>query len=82
MSEAGTVAVDWVTDLIERIFVAVGFSEPAAHTVAESLVDADRRGIGSHGALVRRVEKAPWIWAACRGCAAWPPRSSPWAPCR
>jgi LDH2 family malate/lactate/ureidoglycolate dehydrogenase len=52
MSEAGTVAVDWVTDLIERIFAAVGFSEPAAHTVAESLVDADRRGIGSHGALL------------------------------
>ena len=52
MSEAGTVAVDWVTDLIGRIFVAVGFSEPAAHVVAESLVDADRRGIGSHGALL------------------------------
>lgn len=52
MSEAGTVAVDWVTDLIERIFCAVGFSEGAAKVVAESLVDADRRGIGSHGAML------------------------------
>lgn len=41
-----------LTAEIERIFRALGFSAAAALVVAESLVDADLRGVHSHGALL------------------------------
>ncbi|MDQ0962115.1 DNA-binding NarL/FixJ family response regulator [Streptomyces sp. B4I13] len=28
-----------------------------------------------------RMPARRWRWTACRDCAAWPSRSSPWAPC-
>lgn len=52
MSEAVTVAVSWLRESIESIFRASGFGSTAAETVAESLVDADMRGIPSHGAML------------------------------
>ena len=47
-----TVSVEWLTESLTAIFVAVGVSESGASKVAESLVDADRRGIPSHGAML------------------------------
>ena len=47
-----TVSVEWLTESLTAIFVAVGVSESSASKVAESLVDADRRGIPSHGAML------------------------------
>ncbi|PZS22926.1 MAG: lactate dehydrogenase [Pseudonocardiales bacterium] len=38
--------------IASRIFEAVGVSAPSARTVAEALLDADRRGIASHGLLL------------------------------
>lgn len=47
-----TVSIEWLTESLTAIFVAVGVSENGAAKVAESLVDADRRGIPSHGAML------------------------------
>ncbi|GAB3143055.1 Ldh family oxidoreductase [Micromonospora sonneratiae] len=47
-----TVPVRWLTDAVASVFGALGFSDPAAHVVAESLVDADMRGIPSHGVML------------------------------
>lgn len=54
MGENGraTVSVGWLTETIAATFAAVGLSPEGASTVAESLVDADRRGIPSHGAML------------------------------
>lgn len=54
MSENGdtTLSVEWLTEAITEIFVAAGLSAEGAATVAGSLVDADRRGISSHGAML------------------------------
>ncbi|MFJ8604984.1 Ldh family oxidoreductase [Streptomyces shenzhenensis] len=62
MSTGYTVPVDWLTDAIRRIFVAVGVSGKSAQAVAEALVEADLRGIPSHGTLlvpmyVERIRK-------------------------
>lgn len=46
------VTASWLTDTIEQIFGGLGYSPAAARTVAESLVDADMRGVASHGALL------------------------------
>lgn len=46
------VTASWLTGAIEQIFRAMGYSPAAARTVAESLVDADLRGVASHGALL------------------------------
>jgi LDH2 family malate/lactate/ureidoglycolate dehydrogenase len=45
-------SVGWLTDAVTGIFSALGFTGAAARSVAESLVEADLRGIGSHGVLL------------------------------
>ncbi|MFI0794207.1 Ldh family oxidoreductase [Micromonospora rubida] len=47
-----TVPVRWLTDAVASVFGALGFSAHAAELVASSLVDADLRGIGSHGVML------------------------------
>ena len=47
-----TVSVEWLKEAVTSTFDAAGLSAHAASTVAESLVDADRRGIPSHGAML------------------------------
>jgi LDH2 family malate/lactate/ureidoglycolate dehydrogenase len=56
------VDVPVLVDLVSALFVRVGVPEQQARVVAESLVDADRRGLPSHGVLlvpmyVERLEK-------------------------
>lgn len=46
------VSVKWLTEAVTKIFVAAGLSDSAASKVASSLVDADRRGISSHGVML------------------------------
>ena len=43
---------NWLTDTVEQIFAALGYSAAAARSVAESLVAADLRGVPSHGVLL------------------------------
>ncbi|GGM23763.1 MULTISPECIES: Ldh family oxidoreductase [Micromonospora] len=43
---------DWLTTLVGGLLAATGLPRPAAATVAESLVDADRRGVPSHGVML------------------------------
>jgi len=52
MTEPTVVTASWLTDTVEQIFAALGFSATAARTVAESLVAADLRGVPSHGVLL------------------------------
>lgn len=52
MDEHDTVPVDMLTETVSRIFTATGLSAQASRVVAESLVDADCRGIPSHGAML------------------------------
>lgn len=49
---SNTVSVEWLTEALTAIFGAAGVSERGASKVAESFVDADRRGIPSHGAML------------------------------
>ncbi len=46
------ISVPWLTSALSRIFSAAGLSDDAAATVATALVDADRRGIPSHGSML------------------------------
>ncbi|MBP2327878.1 LDH2 family malate/lactate/ureidoglycolate dehydrogenase [Kibdelosporangium banguiense] len=46
------VPIDVLTETISRIFTASGLSERPSRVVAGSLVDADCRGIPSHGAML------------------------------
>ncbi|GAA0936774.1 Ldh family oxidoreductase [Actinocorallia libanotica] len=48
----GTVEADWLLDSVVRVFRAVGFGAEAASVVAESLVEADLRGVSSHGVML------------------------------
>jgi LDH2 family malate/lactate/ureidoglycolate dehydrogenase len=62
MKQRLTVPAGWLTESIASVFRAVGFSGPAARTVGEALVEADMRGIPSHGTLlvplyIERVRK-------------------------
>lgn len=41
-----------LTEAIARVFVGAGLSPDASATVAEALVEADKRGISSHGSLL------------------------------
>ncbi|WP_206789707.1 Ldh family oxidoreductase [Amycolatopsis sp. MtRt-6] len=52
MDATDPVPIEELTGEIARIFTAAGLSEPAARVVAESLVDADARGIPSHGTML------------------------------
>jgi len=51
-NERKTVSVEWLTETVSAVFTAAGLSPHGAASVAESLVDADRRGIPSHGAML------------------------------
>lgn len=42
---------DWLRKTVSDIFASLGFSAGAADNVSDSLVDADIRGVGSHGAM-------------------------------
>jgi LDH2 family malate/lactate/ureidoglycolate dehydrogenase len=42
----------WLLDAVERVFVAAGLPAASAAAVAEGLVDADLRGIPSHGVML------------------------------
>jgi LDH2 family malate/lactate/ureidoglycolate dehydrogenase len=46
------VPVDGLRRTVGAVFRAVGFSEAASSTVAEALVDADMRGVASHGSML------------------------------
>lgn len=56
--------------LVARIFVAAGLSEPAAHTVADGLVEADLEGVASHGVMLvdLYVERIRHGSVATRAC--------------
>lgn len=45
-------SVGWLTEAATRLLEAAGLDEPSAGTVAGSLVDADMRGVSSHGVLL------------------------------
>lgn len=67
----GTVSAEWLGDAMRRIFAAAGLDQRSAATVAEALLDADLRGLPSHGALlvpmyVERL-RAGSVSAAARG---------------
>ncbi|HEX5595580.1 MAG TPA: Ldh family oxidoreductase [Micromonosporaceae bacterium] len=51
-TRAAAVPTGWLTQTVADIFGALGFSPAAATTVAESLVAADMRGLGSHGVML------------------------------
>lgn len=42
----------WLLDAVERVFLAAGLPATSATAVAEGLVDADLRGIPSHGTML------------------------------
>lgn len=46
------VPTSWLTAAVSEVFTTVGFSATASRSVAEALVDADMRGIHSHGTLL------------------------------
>src|SRR5262245_26872392 len=46
------IPVSQLTDATASLFRAAGLSAPAAATVAEALVEADRRGVSSHGVML------------------------------
>ncbi|MGP4029897.1 Ldh family oxidoreductase [Actinomadura sp. 3N407] len=50
----GAVVLDprWLRESAARLIEATGLPEPAARTVAASLVDADLRGVPSHGVML------------------------------
>jgi LDH2 family malate/lactate/ureidoglycolate dehydrogenase len=47
-----TVAVDWLLCAVAHVFVGAGLSQADADTVAIGLVEADLRGIPSHGVML------------------------------
>ena len=47
-----TVAVNWLLSAVSRVFVGAGLSEADAETIAVALVEADLRGIPSHGVML------------------------------
>ena len=48
----GVVPAPWLHDAVGSVFEAVGFSAGAARSVAEALVEADMRGVASHGTML------------------------------
>ena len=42
----------WLTDAVTRVFEALGFTPASAAAVADSLVEADLRGVHSHGLML------------------------------
>ena len=51
-NQSGNVSVGWLKDTVAAIFAAAGVPSRSASTVAEALVDADSRGIPSHGVML------------------------------
>ncbi|MER6844107.1 Ldh family oxidoreductase [Streptomyces platensis] len=51
-TDSAVLSASWLTGAVQQIFLALDYSLSAAQTVAESLVDADLRGVTSHGALL------------------------------
>lgn len=49
------VSCRWLADLVAGIFGALGFSPEAASAIAEDLVDAELRGISSHGVMLTTI---------------------------
>lgn len=52
MNARTTVPLPWLRDAILRVFQAAGLSDAAAAAVTESLLDAELRGVSSHGPLL------------------------------
>ncbi|WP_218004621.1 Ldh family oxidoreductase [Microtetraspora niveoalba] len=48
----GVVPAHWLRDAVGAVFAAAGFSAGAARDVAEALVEADMRGVASHGTML------------------------------
>lgn len=46
------ISVSWLSSSLTRVFTAAGLSGAAAATVSDALVDADLRGIPSHGSML------------------------------
>jgi LDH2 family malate/lactate/ureidoglycolate dehydrogenase len=46
------VSLDWLLGAVARMFVGAGLSEPDAARIAAGLVEADLRGIASHGVML------------------------------
>lgn len=46
------ISVSWLTASLARVFAGAGLADDAAATVAGALVDADLRGIPSHGSML------------------------------
>ncbi|MGH3505304.1 MAG: Ldh family oxidoreductase [Nocardioidaceae bacterium] len=46
------VPAEWLLTSVRKIFSSLGLSEPAARSVATALVDADLRGVSSHGSML------------------------------
>jgi LDH2 family malate/lactate/ureidoglycolate dehydrogenase len=62
MSQPPHISPSWLAERLAATFAAAGVPAPAAATVAQALVDADLRGIPSHGSLlvpmyVERLQK-------------------------
>ncbi|HEX5541692.1 MAG TPA: Ldh family oxidoreductase [Micromonospora sp.] len=51
-TQLAKIPAPWLTETVASVFGALGFSAAAATVVAESLVAADLRGIGSHGVML------------------------------
>lgn len=52
MSQTPRISAPWLASAVARLFVAAGVPAPSAATVAGALVDADLRGLPSHGAML------------------------------
>lgn len=48
----GLVSAEWLQASVQAVFAALGFSDAASRTVAEALVEADMRGVASHGTML------------------------------
>ncbi|HEY0920112.1 Ldh family oxidoreductase [Devosia sp.] len=55
MSSTQSVSAPALTALIARLFVATGVPQPAAHAVADGLVEADQMGLHSHGVMLTEM---------------------------
>ena len=51
-NQSGNMSVGWLREAVAEIFAAAGVPSRSVSTVAEALVDADRRGIPSHGVML------------------------------
>ena len=52
LEELVVVPAEWLEQTTTDVFRAVGFAEAEARLIADALVDADLRGVRSHGVLL------------------------------